>query len=208
MTRIKICGITNLEDALFAVQCGADALGFIGVPESPRYVGRFDGWDEIPSLVPPPVTCICVCRTVTDALQGFETLQTYSLPNSARPPRKRLILTARISGPSSLEDLAVAIKQPGVQPPAALLLDAYSPGALGGTGERFDWALAKQAQQRFGLPVILAGGLTPENVAEAIIKIQPWMVDVASGVEAEPGRKDPAKVNAFCEAVRNASREV
>ncbi len=206
MTRVKICGITNLDDAMYAVECGADALGFIAVAESPRYVGRFEGWEAIPFRVPPPITCVCVCRRVEEALPGFDTLQTYSLPPASRGPNRRLVLAVRIADAHSLDELQQTLQTEGRQQPAALLLDAYSPTAFGGTGERFDWSIAQEAIHRFTLPIILAGGLTPENVGEAILAVRPWMVDVASGVEAGPGRKDHAKVRAFCSAVAEANR--
>jgi phosphoribosylanthranilate isomerase len=89
---------------------------------------------------------------------------------------------------------------------SAFLLDAYSPGAPGGTGETFNWNLA-MAAQKFGKPIFLAGGLTPENVGTAVKKVRPFAVDVSSGVESAPGRKDPAKIRAFIKAVRNAEEK-
>ncbi len=204
MARVKICGITNLPDAMHAVECGADALGFIAVTESQRFVGRFEGWEAIPSRVPPPVACICVCRRVEEALPGFDILQTYELPTISHI-RSRLIFAARIMDSHSLDDIQNSLQMEGYQQPAALLLDTYNPGALGGTGEQFDWSIAEEARERFGLPIILAGGLTPDNVGDAILRVRPWMVDVASGVEASPGRKDPAKVRAFCDAAADAN---
>ena len=101
------------------------------------------------------------------------------------------------------DEIAACLK---VFSPHAILLDTYHKDKLGGSGETFNWELAMEAKERFGLPLILAGGLTPENVGEAVRTVRPYAVDVSSGVEAEPGRKDHAKVKAFIQAVREADR--
>ncbi len=206
LTRIKICGITNIEDARAAIDYGADALGFIWVPGTPRYVGSFPDAAELPDRLPPFLSLVAVCNTPndipTDALHRFDTIQYYA-PCPTLIFGKRYVRAVRIRDEESLNETAVAIV---VQRPAALHLDTYHKDLLGGSGEVFDWSLAVEAKARFDLPIILAGGLNPENVAEAVVTVRPYAVDVSSGVEAEPGRKDHAKLKAFIHAVRNADR--
>jgi phosphoribosylanthranilate isomerase len=202
MVRIKICGITNLKDALLAAALGADALGFIFYPRSPRALAPETARDIIAQL-PPFITTVGVfvdeeAATVRElaARVGLDWLQLHGneSPEYCRSLGRRVIKGFRIKNQSSLADLAVY--RDAVQ---ALLLDTYIKGLPGGTGESFDWQLAREARQ-FG-PIILAGGLTPDNVSLAIKTAQPQAVDVASGVEAAPGKKDPEKRRAFFEAV-------
>ena len=205
VTRIKICGITNLEDARAAVNSGADALGFIFVPNTPRYVGDSPSALRVPSQLPPFVARVAVCADLA-SLSGeaswFDTVQFYSTDwQPDAHPGRRMVQAFRIKDAGSLEEIAAALAN---RRPHALLLDAYHQDKLGGSGETFNWELAKEAKTRFGLPIILAGGLTPENVADAIAAVQPYVVDVSSGVEAAPGRKDHVKLKAFCRAVRAA----
>ncbi|HZO86739.1 MAG TPA: phosphoribosylanthranilate isomerase [Chthonomonadaceae bacterium] len=205
-TRIKICGITNLEDARAAVDYGADALGFIFVPQTPRYIGDNPEARKIPALLPPFVARVAVCADAAQDVSGpdFDTLQYYAHSAPALPRSgKRLVRAFRIQDAASLDEIAAALAQ---EQPHALLLDAYHKDKLGGSGETFNWELAKEAKARFGLPVLLAGGLTPENVAEAVAAVRPYAVDVSSGVEAAPGRKDHAKLRAFIRAVRQADK--
>lgn len=200
-TRIKICGITNADDARVAVDYGADALGMIAVPESPRYV-RPEAVRAIKNVVPLFINTVVVVRTPLDAV-GYpcEVIQYYSGDNTAA---MRHIRVFRIKDASSLNEL-----REYRQTPNAFLLDTFHEGALGGVGKTFDWALAVEAKQIAGdIPIILAGGLTPENVGEAIAAVRPYAVDVASGVEAEPGRKNHSKVKAFIRAVREADRQL
>jgi phosphoribosylanthranilate isomerase len=203
-TRVKICGITNAEDAQAAIAYGADALGFNFVPSTPRYIGENSQALAILLDLPPFVSRVAVC-TQTDtvpaeSLPYFDCIQYYAPGGQAGAlPGQRHIPAFRIQDARSLDAIAAAIQD---HRPHALLLDAYHPDKLGGSGATFDWELAREAKARFGLPVILAGGLTPENVAEALAAVQPFGVDVSSGVEAEPGRKDPAKLKAFLRAVR------
>ncbi|MBI4794657.1 MAG: phosphoribosylanthranilate isomerase [Deltaproteobacteria bacterium] len=203
MVRIKICGITNIEDALLAADLGADALGFIFYPPSPRSVAP-DAAKAIIAQLPPFVTTVGVfvdedAATVKElaAQVGLDWLQFHGreTPEYCRGLGRRLIKVFRIRDEDSLADLAAYRRV--VQ---ALLLDTYKKGQVGGTGETFNWDLARQAR-KYG-PIILAGGLTPENVAQAIATAQPQAVDVASGVEAAPGKKDPEKLRAFIEAIK------
>jgi phosphoribosylanthranilate isomerase len=203
MVRIKICGNTNLEDAILAAALGADALGFIFYPPSPRALAPEAARDIIAQL-PPFVTTVGVfvdeeAATVRElaARVGLDWLQLHGQesPDYCRSLGRRVIKGFRIKDQSSLGDLGVY--RDAVQ---ALLLDTYKKGQTGGTGESFDWQLAREARQ-FG-PIILAGGLTPDNVALAIKTAQPQAVDVASGVEAAPGKKDPEKLQKFFAALR------
>lgn len=206
-TRIKICGITNLEDARAAIDYGADALGFIFVKSSPRYVRNFPGALAIIREIPPFVTPVGVCLDGAElqSLQelSISTIQYYKHEMMDGPLLKkmRFIRAFPVKDESSLAEIEQAMTELN---PLALLLDAYHPSKLGGSGETFNWDLAVEAKARFGKPIILAGGLTPENVADAVAAVRPYAVDVSSGVEAEPGRKDHAKLKAFIDAVRHA----
>lgn len=202
--RVKICGITRREDALAAVVAGADALGFLFYERSPRAVTVTHA-AAICRTLPPFIARVGVfvdatedfiretareCRLDTLQFHGRETPEfcgRFALP---------VIKGFRISGPESLAGLRDYAT-------AAWLLDSFVPGQLGGTGARFNWALAAQTAQ-YGRPILLAGGLTPENVVEAIRQARPYAVDVSSGVESAPGRKDPAKIGAFVSAAKKA----
>jgi phosphoribosylanthranilate isomerase len=205
MVRIKICGVTNLEDARLAADLGAHALGFIFYPKSPRSV-RPEVAREIIDNLPPLVITVgvfvdeeaAVVRGIAETV-GLDWLQLHGQesPEYCCSLGRRVIKGFRIKDRGSLSLLSDY--QGSVQ---AFLLDTYKAGTAGGTGETFDWALARQAGE-LG-PIILAGGLTPANVAQAIHAAQPAAVDVASGVEAAPGKKDPEKLKAFFTAVKEA----
>jgi len=202
MVQIKICGITNLEDALLAAELGADALGFIFYPKSPRKVEP-EAARSIIAQLPPFVAAVGVfvdedAEVVRDlaARVGLDWIQLHGQESQeyCRSLGRRVIKGFRIQGQDSLAPLA---EYRGAA--QALLLDTYKKGQVGGTGEVFDWHLAREAK-KYGR-IILAGGLTPENVAQAIATAQPDAVDAASGTEAGPGKKDPAKLQAFFQAV-------
>lgn len=199
---VKICGITNEEDALLAVAMGADAVGFVFAP-SPRQVAAVRAAD-IAKRLPPEILTVGVFR-------DHAAQQVVSTCNQAG------LRAAQLHGRESAEQtrwvrarVPVVIKAfPGGDPALeraadfgadAILLDSATPGA----GRVFDWSLAEGAPS--GLRVILAGGLTPENVAGAVERVDPWGVDVSSGVESAPGRKDPRKVRLFVKAARAAER--
>jgi len=203
MTKIKICGITNLNDALASVNLGADALGFIFVPNTSRYIEPQKA-AEIIAQLPPFVTTVGVfaddsvehikkiadqCRL--DALQ----LHGQESPDFCLNLNRKVIKAFRIKNEKNL----TVLPQYTV---SAYLLDTYIKGAIGGTGAIFDWKLALEAK-KYGL-VILAGGLNPENVAGAIQQVHPYGVDVSSGVEAEAGKKDHSKLKNFIQTARNA----
>jgi phosphoribosylanthranilate isomerase len=203
MVRIKICGITNLEDARLAADLGAQALGFNFYPLSPRKVDP-EAARAIIAQLPPLVLSVGVfvdedAGVVRDlaARVGLDWVQLHGQesPEYCRSLGRRVIKAFRIKDAASLAFLAVY--QGAAQ---ALLLDTYRTGQVGGTGETFDWQLARRAHE-YGR-IILAGGLTPENVAQAIKIAQSQAVDVASGVEAAPGKKDPEKLRKFIAAVR------
>lgn len=203
MVRIKICGITNLEDALLAAELGADALGFIFYPPSPRSVAPAAARAIIAQL-PPFVSTVGVfvdedAATVKElaAAVGLDWLQLHGqeTPEYCRGLGRRVIKSFRIQDANSLAGLGAY--RGATQ---AFLLDTYKKGLLGGTGETFNWDLAREAR-KYG-PIILAGGITSENVVQAIAAAQPWAVDVASGVEAAPGEKAPERLRAFFAAVK------
>lgn len=200
---VKVCGVTRTEDAVFAVEAGAHAIGVNLVPTSSR---RVDGSaaKRIVEAVSDRALVVAVVadlsvremKNVRESM-GIEWLQLHG-NESAETLREALphaIKAVRIGGAS---DVALADSFGGDR----LLVDAKVSGHLGGTGATFDWTLVRGLAKSRN--VILAGGLTPDNVREAIRVVEPWGVDVASGVEREPGIKDPMKVLAFIEAVRSA----
>lgn len=206
MTRVKICGITRLEDALSAVEAGADALGFVFYDASPRAVG-IEQARQIIEQLPPFVTTTAlfvdpepalVDRVIqiaqVDLLQfhGKETAEFCC--GFARPWIKALRMKPGFDPLASSQQFRSG---------RGILLDAYRPGVPGGTGETFDWdriplALAPR--------VVLAGGLNADNVAEAVRRVTPFAVDVSGGVEESPGIKSPQKIKRFIEQVRLADR--
>jgi phosphoribosylanthranilate isomerase len=208
MVKIKICGITNVEDAGIAVSAGADALGFIMYRESPRYVDPSTARAIIAAL-PPFILPVGVfvneeadrVRALMDEC-GFTLAQLHGDESAAycqglkRPAIKALRLKDRATF------LALA-EFKGRAQVRGFVIDAFSDQAYGGTGQTVDWALAAEAAR--SAPILLAGGLTPANVAEAVRQVRPYGVDVSSGVEERPGKKDPVKVKAFVEAARLVS---
>jgi phosphoribosylanthranilate isomerase len=202
MVKIKICGITNLEDALLAAELGADALGFIFYAKSPRHVDP-EAAREIIVQLPPFVAAVGVfvdeAAAVVQELAakvGLDWVQLHGQesPEYCRSLGRKVIKGFRIQDENSLSRLA---DYHGAA--QALLLDTYKKGQVGGTGEIFDWHLARKAK-KYGY-IILAGGLTSDNVAQAIATAGPAAVDAASGVEAAPGKKDTEKMRAFFKAV-------
>jgi phosphoribosylanthranilate isomerase len=197
-TRIKICGITNREDALAATSYGADAMGFIAVEGSPRYVSEQDFF-EIAEDAPLFVTRVVVVNMAEDAENYCaEYVQHYSdTAGTSLLHAPFRIRAFRIRDEASLREIADYPDAVG-----AILLDTYHKDKLGGGGETFDWDLAREAKRLTDKPIILAGGLTPENVQDALEAVRPYAVDVSSGIEASLGVKDHAKVKAFIRAVR------
>lgn len=194
MVRAKICGITNREDALCAVNCGADALGFIFYEKSPRYVAPEKAAEIICDL-PPFVTPVGVFVNAphidaTVKLAGLRAIQLHGdePPEACLGHEVPVIRTLRVGN----EFDALALRS---YPVHTFLLDTARAGSYGGTGETFDWAKAREAKN-YGR-IILSGGLNPDNVREAIEQVAPYAVDTSSGVEAEPGKKDHKKVRNF-----------
>jgi phosphoribosylanthranilate isomerase len=202
--KVKICGITNLADGLAAAEAGADALGFIFYERSPRAISLETAAgvarDLPPLLVKVGVFVDAPQELVLDAVEtcGLNLLQFHG----AESPEYCLQFGLMTMKAFPIRDHTSLAALPNYET-HAWLLDAYSPSQAGGTGETFNWDLALEAK-KWGRPIFLAGGLTPDNVAEAIRRAQPYAVDVSSGVEASPGRKDHAKVKAFVEAAKSA----
>lgn len=244
MTWVKICGMTNLEDALVAVDAGADAVGFVFYEKSPRCITDEAAREIVKQLpekvekigvfVDPDVDPIGVLLDV-----GLTGTQSYfsaegiagchasskAIEMELLPPRARFLVALPMSlfgeDVNQIErmaaDFAASRKKipEGVSFPDGFLdtflLDSGNLRQPGGTGKTFDWAKARglsDAIRKDGLRLVVAGGLTPDNVVEAIETLRPWGVDVVSGVEATPGKKDPDKVRAFVRAVREMDRRV
>ena len=205
-TRVKICGVTRAEDALAACRAGADALGLVFYPPSPRNVSITTA-RAIVERLPAFVTVVglfveaaadAVARARAeiplDVLQ-FHGNETPAFCDQFGAP---YIKAVRMRPETDLLEYARSYKRA-----RSLLLDTFVTGAQGGTGRRFDWMLIPA---HVPVPIILSGGLDPENVEQAIRSVRPWAVDVSSGVEAAKGIKDPARILAFINGVRNADR--
>src|SRR5581483_4342407 len=241
MTWVKICGITNLEDALVAVEAGADALGFVFYEKSPRNV-RPDAAGDISSRLPERIEKVGVMVSDFDEnmLKIVHTARLTALqyqipPQSGSSPPQRafgrdlfpkrfqtfislpasLLLESEDSIRGAAESFAKLRRRHPEQPslPEGALetffLDSGTATQPGGTGVRFEWKKAvpiAEGMREGGLKLVVAGGLTPDNVADAMRILHPWGVDVSSGVEARPGKKDPEKVRAFIKAVREADK--
>ncbi len=204
-TRVKICGITNIDDALSAVEAGCDALGFVFYAKSPRAVTPEQA-AEIISKLPAFVTSVAlfvnessefvnqvISKTGVDLLQfhGDESVEFCSA--FSRPYIKALRMKPELDLTAQFETYASS---------QGILLDAYTPGIPGGTGEMFDWS---RIPAELATKIILAGGLSATNVAEAIAQVSPYAVDVSGGVEASKGIKDPNKMTDFMNEVYRAN---
>lgn len=204
MVKVKICGITNLEDAEAAVDFGADALGFVFFKKSPRSVPPETAAAIIRTL-PSFVTSVGVfvneSREDVEAVAFSTGVDVVQLHGEETPEMcalsRRVVKAIRVK---SLNSLAPLEEFRNVV--SAFLLDTYAPDALGGTGRTFNWDVALEAKQ-FGR-VILAGGLTPENVAAAVGRVAPYAVDVSSGVELRKGKKDHEKMKGFINRAKGA----
>ena len=203
--KVKICGITNSQDADAAVEAGADALGFIFFSQSPRYIEPQIAQQLIAKL-PPFVLPIGVfvneeAETVRDIMDqcGLAVAQLHGdePPTYCESLRRPVLKGIRLRDRGSFLSLAEYKGRAGVR---GFLIDAFSESSYGGTGQTVDWSIAAEAAA--AAPIVLAGGLTPENVQEAIHQVKPYGVDVSSGVEASPGTKDPAKIQAFIQAAK------
>lgn len=213
--KVKICGITNLADAQVAVEGGADMLGFIFHEPSPRYIPPASVRQIITALRPADVLYVGVfvnlpleivrqtlefCRLDMAQLHGDEP------PDFVRQLNDRAYKALRPQSLSEAQQLTGQYRPPGNRPTDRLpyfLLDAYHPQLYGGTGQVTDWTMAAEIARQY--PTMLAGSLTPDNVTEAVRRVQPWGVDVSSGVEARKGYKDHQKVRDF---IKQAKRSI
>ena len=203
--RIKICGITRKQDALAAVEAGADALGLVLYPPSPRHLQWADA-SEISAVIPPFVQRVGLfmdpeASWVRDALQALDLdlLQFHGdEPAGFCESWGRAYIKAVPMG-GSADPEAYMRTHPKAR---GFLLDSHAPGQAGGSGKTFDW---NRLPRDAGRPLILAGGLHPGNVGGAVRRFRPYGVDVSSGVESAPGIKDPARIQAFCAQAANAS---
>jgi len=205
MTLVKVCGVTNLDDALAALDAGADMLGFNFYARSPRYVTPAEARKIIERL-PDGVTCVGIFvnepapaeveRIARAAGLGAVQLHGDETPEYCQSLRDLTTIKALRVGADYTPESAAAYETD------AVLLDAYVAGERGGTGHTFDWALATLTRERVPR-LFLAGGLNPDNVAAALAAVRPYAVDVCSGVETSPGRKSPALMRRFVEQVKS-----
>lgn len=206
MTLVKICGITNLEDALMCAQSGADALGFNFYRQSPRYIEPLAARQIINSLPkkiltvgvfvnePTPAT---VVRIVTDSRVGAVQLHGDESPEYCRGLGDRYVIKVLKAGTDFEPESALEYEG------RAIMLDTFDAEIHGGTGRVFDWAVARKT--RTLVPTLfLAGGLSPENVRDAINAVKPYAVDACTALEVNPGKKDSSRVEAFVKAARNS----
>ncbi|QEL19391.1 phosphoribosylanthranilate isomerase [Limnoglobus roseus] len=211
MVRVKICGVTTPDDVRMVGEAGADAIGLNFYPKSPRYLDPHAAVDVLKAF-PPFVSPVGVFvntplrQATAIAFQlGLRGLQTYD----DQPPSESLFPFAhvpafRVQDAASVDAVKIFVERATAvgRRPAAVLIDSYVAGEMGGTGHKAPWHLLAGFDP--GVPLILAGGLTPDNVADAIRQVRPWGVDVASGVESRPGHKDAEKVRAFVKNARAA----
>jgi len=203
MIKVKICGITNFEDAQTAVLAGCDMLGFVFYEKSPRYI-RPDRAGDIISSLPGEVEKVALFvneqkKTIIDILNQIKEIDILQFHGDETPDycnafNKRIIKAIRVKNKDSVKQMASYNVN-------FFLLDAFKKDVYGGTGENFEWKLARNAKA-YNVPIILSGGLNPENVKEAIELVEPYAVDVSSGVEISPGRKDPELIKKFIQEVR------
>ena len=200
--KVKICGITNLPDGMAAAEAGADALGFVFYDQSPRGIS-IEAAAALIRQLPPFILKVgvfvnapedLVVRAIRECSLNLLQFHGDEAPEYCLQFGLMSMKAFRVRDAASLQAVLGYHTD-------AWLLDAYTPDKPGGTGETFNWNLALEAQG-WGRPIFLAGGLTPENVAEAVRRARPYGVDASSGVEAAPGRKDHAKVRAFIQAAK------
>ena len=224
--KVKICGVTNRVDAHEAIAAGADLLGFILFPKSPRYVTPEQIRDILNATEPERKGVLTVGVFVNEAAQAIAQMLSYcrldvaqlhgeepparlGLEEGPSPVRGRAYKALRPRSPGEATEsarryaLRTSFRAQGQLP--AFLLDAYHPRRRGGTGEIGDWGLASSLASQY--PLLLAGGLTPTNVAQAVRFVQPWGVDVASGVEETPGQKDHTALHAVVAAAKSIQGE-
>lgn len=205
-TRVKICGITRAEDALAAIDAGADALGFVFYPQSPRAVNIEQAARLTATL--PPFVCKVGLFVNADEAEIREVLASCSLDllqfhGDESPEFCELFSKPYMKALRMRDGVDVHIAAKAYESASALLLDSYKPGIPGGTGESFDW---HRIPKDLAIPVVLAGGLNPENAIAAIAASQPYGLDVSGGVELSPGIKSAQRMTEFIDAVSKADR--
>jgi phosphoribosylanthranilate isomerase len=205
VTKVKICGLVRPEDAEHAIESGANALGFVFEEGSPRYAKTH--LEVIQSLGPYAMTVAVFGRLHQAVLEnsGCKVAQ-FETAHPWPPGGMTSVITLRLQEGWTSEEAVRRLRQAEslIQNGDAILIDAYHPTLAGGTGHRVDWDLAAFIVESTRTPVILAGGLTPDNVAEAIQKVRPYAVDVSSGIESSPGIKDHLKMRDFIRAAKGA----
>ena len=201
---VKICGITSEADALAAAEAGADAIGLMFYEDSPRCVS-IEQAKAISAVLPPQIVRVgvfvnaaaaTISRAIAECTLNIAQFHGDETPEDCGRFPVMALKAFRVAGPETLEEMQQFSTD-------GFLLDAFVKKALGGTGETFNWELAVRAKE-FGRPIFLAGGLTPKNVAEAVREVEPFAVDVSSGVEIEPGKKCADKMCAFVAAAKGA----
>ena len=204
-TRVKICGITRVDDAEAAVRAGADAIGLVFDSRSPRFITP-DKAAAIARAVAPFVTIVALfvdaeAEHIRDVLRRVR-VHLLQFHGHEPPEQCRLYDLPYIKAVRMREHVDLHAQAQTYADAAALLLDTYDPAVAGGSGRRFDWTRVPQGLSR---PIVLAGGLTPAVVGEAVRRVRPYAVDVSSGVEITQGIKDPDKIEAFIRAVRETA---
>ena len=205
-TRIKICGFTRAEDAVFASRLGVDAIGLVFYPPSPRNVQIAQAREIVQAL--PPFTSVVALFVDEHESRIREVLKAVPIDiiqfHGDEPPEAcRIFNKPYIKALRMQQDIDIAQYTVAYHDAAGLLLDAYHPDTKGGTGDQFDWAMIPQ---QYTFPLILAGGLDADNAKQAVQSVKPYALDVSSGVEVQKGIKDAAKMTAFVEQVYQADR--
>lgn len=210
MSRVKICGLTRREDAELAVELGADALGFVFEPSSPRYVGDNADIIRFVGTVAPYTFCVAVYGSVNSLQPGFQAIQFEQEGEAGRAggvlPAGILTLrfTEGTQADMAIEAAKVHLRNRRTFPIRGILIEAHHPEQHGGTGVRLDLDFATIFTAKCQVPVMLAGGLNPDNVAHAIQMVRPYAVDVSSGIEEKPGVKSAVMMRDFIQAARGA----
>jgi phosphoribosylanthranilate isomerase len=208
VTKVKICGVKSLEDARAAIKAGADYLGFNFYEKSVRFIGK-DACAQITALVKEEYSRIqlvgvFVNSSVDEVIDVLETC-TLDLAQLHGDETPEMLVALNGKAFKAFRGVPAEVNGYSRNEAPALLVDAAVKGSYGGTGVTADWSAAAGLAKRY--PLLLAGGLTPENVSDAVRQVNPWGVDVASGVESAPGEKDPARMSAFVNAVREVKIE-
>lgn len=207
---VKVCGVTSVADAQMVAELGADAIGLNFYPRSPRRIDEAMAaqiLDVIPSAVTPVALSVDepwhAALERRRKLSAIKWLQVHGLELTPCPTDDPWVPAFSIKDQESISKIAEFLSRcrDAKSMPVAILVDAHMPGSFGGTGQVAPWHLLSEFDP--GVPLILAGGLTPENVADAVRTVRPWMVDVASGIESSPGKKDRGKVERFIDAAHS-----